>query len=304
MSDSTTRTRFIQLLLVAAGLFTMAVGGAVAGLGSASVSTVTMTPPPTTTTDASASLVTTSTAPPPRRVTDPASLVIDVERQIAAFPSTTCVAVDLDRAPLVRHRAGDPLIPASTMKMATATAAIEVFGAPAVVDRTDAMLAESANEIADALAAELSEHRGGPATPAAGAQATMEVLTELGIPLDGVSLVDGSGLSRHSRFTCEALVAIVNLDLGGALVPGLATAGLTGTLAERMVGTVAEGRVRAKTGSLPGVAGLAGVVDTDGGRITFAAITNGVSNRMRGEALLDALAVRLAVGPDERWEPA
>ena len=72
-----------------------------------------------------------------------------------------------------------------------------------------------------------------------------------GCPMDGVSLVDGSGLARDNRVTCRALAATV--DLGArpelaALWEGMAVAGQTGTLADELLGTGLEGRLRGKTG--------------------------------------------------------
>ena len=54
-------------------------------------------------------------------------------------------------------------------------------------------------------------------TTAAGTRAIPEVLGRLGVPVTGVALVDGSGLSRDDRVTCAALMAAVALGAATAV---------------------------------------------------------------------------------------
>ena len=69
-------------------------------------------------------------------------------------------------------------------------------------------------------------------------------------------------------------------------------AGRTGTLRFRLVGTVAEGRVEAKTGTLDEVNALAGFAHSLSGQtLTFAFVINGSSPT--GAALLDQAAVAI-----------
>jgi len=124
----------------------------------------------------------------------------------------------------------------------------------------------------------------------AGAAAAMAKLSELGVPMEGVSLVDGSGLARDNRVTCRALA--YTMDLGvrpefKALLEGLSVAGVSGTLADELIGTGLEGRLKGKTGFLNGVTGLAGIVDV-GRPLRFALVVNGnfgeaVAIRIRGQ---------------------
>ena len=62
---------------------------------------------------------------------------------------------------------------------------------------------------------------------------------------------------------------------------GLAVAGQTGTLADELRGSALNGKLRAKTGSLDGVSGLAGYLD---GRraLSFALLANGNLNDAAG----------------------
>ncbi len=73
---------------------------------------------------------------------------------------------------------------------------------------------------------------------------------------------DGSGLSRTSRVTAEAMVnflaAVQREDFFPDFLAALPTAGRSGTLDHRMNGTSAAGRVHAKTGTLDGYYQLVG----------------------------------------------
>ena len=93
----------------------------------------------------------------------------------------------------------------------------------------------------------------------------------------GVRIVDGSGLSRLDRLTTEAVVAMLRSswldeDLRELLIDALPVAGRSGTLDSRMRGTVAAGRVRAKTGTLNEASALSGYVRR---RYAFSVIQNG-----------------------------
>jgi D-alanyl-D-alanine carboxypeptidase/D-alanyl-D-alanine-endopeptidase (penicillin-binding protein 4) len=92
--------------------------------------------------------------------------------------------------------------------------------------------------------------------------------------------VDGSGLSRYSSLSPQTLVEVAawidTQPWGADLVALLPVAGASGTLQGRFVGTAAEGRVQAKTGSMTGVRNLVGWVTTaDGARWPFAVCLQG-----------------------------
>jgi D-alanyl-D-alanine carboxypeptidase/D-alanyl-D-alanine-endopeptidase (penicillin-binding protein 4) len=124
-------------------------------------------------------------------------------------------------------------------------------------------------------------------------------LREWGVGEDAVRIADGSGLSRFNLSTADALTGILAAAWdGGAspLVGALPVAGVDGTLAERMKGTVAAGNVRAKTGTMTHVRSLAGYVTTaDGEPLAFAIIANNFEGPAAGvTATIDAIATRLA----------
>jgi D-alanyl-D-alanine carboxypeptidase/D-alanyl-D-alanine-endopeptidase (penicillin-binding protein 4) len=95
-------------------------------------------------------------------------------------------------------------------------------------------------------------------------------------------VVDGSGLSFSARVTptvlAKAVLASLDTPALAGVAAGLPVAGLSGTLKDRFddkAEKVARGNVHAKTGTLVGVAALAGYLTTaDGARLVFAIIAN------------------------------
>jgi serine-type D-Ala-D-Ala carboxypeptidase/endopeptidase (penicillin-binding protein 4) len=114
-------------------------------------------------------------------------------------------------------------------------------------------------------------------TTAAGAEVIHRLLAEQQIPIAGVRIVDGSGLSRLDRLTAASVVGMLqsswlDQDLREILIAALPVAGRSGTLNGRMRGTVAAGRVRAKTGTLSVASALSGYVRR---KYAFSIIQNG-----------------------------
>jgi D-alanyl-D-alanine carboxypeptidase/D-alanyl-D-alanine-endopeptidase (penicillin-binding protein 4) len=173
-----------------------------------------------------------------------------------------------------------------------------------LADIAAALIRSSDNQTGELLVRELGVATARDGSTAAGLSAVTAALERLGVPLDGARIVDGSGLSRHNRVSCHTLLAGVALGARPgfeALRSGLAVAGRTGTLAERMTAAPAAGRVRAKTGTLDGVTGLVGVVDGTH-PLSFAMLAQGEFTEDRGEAIqaqvAAILAAPLAPGPD------
>jgi serine-type D-Ala-D-Ala carboxypeptidase/endopeptidase (penicillin-binding protein 4) len=114
-------------------------------------------------------------------------------------------------------------------------------------------------------------------TSAAGASVVMQELTEAGVPMTGVRIVDGSGLSRLDRLTANALAAILKAayadpTIKAAFVASLPVAGINGTLEDRLRKPPTRGRVLAKTGTTSDASALSGYVST---RYVFAVMQNG-----------------------------
>jgi serine-type D-Ala-D-Ala carboxypeptidase/endopeptidase (penicillin-binding protein 4) len=158
-------------------------------------------------------------------------------------------------------------------------------GTPVLASVTSAPLSEvvaellqtSDNNTAEMLVKELGYAATGLGTRAAGLQVVRDVLGEWGVPLDGLVLDDGSGLSRENRTTCATLLAVLDRaesELGStALADALAVAATSGTLVDQFQGTGLEGIMRAKTGTLSDVKALSGEVTAeDGSVLRFASV--------------------------------
>lgn len=106
-----------------------------------------------------------------------------------------------------------------------------------------------------------------------------DALTDLGIDANGYRLQDGSGLSHSNLATPRTFVSTLRAMFyargNDVFLASLPVAGISGTLKNRLQNTVAEGTVRAKTGSLKGVKALSGYVDhPEYGTLVFSIITN------------------------------
>lgn len=99
------------------------------------------------------------------------------------------------------------------------------------------------------------------------------------IPDEGYVIADGSGLSRYNYVASDTLVSILahmRADPNhAAFVDTLPVTGRDGPLSRRLAGTAADGRVRAKTGTVDNVRAIAGYVDTaSGDTLIFSIIAN------------------------------
>ncbi len=142
-------------------------------------------------------------------------------------------------------------------------------------DITDQMVRISDNMAAELLLKELGLAVDGSGSTAAGVRVVRGALADAGLPIAEVGVADGSGLSLANKVTCRMLVELLEAAAGGPIYDGLAVAGESGTLRERLVGTIAEGKILAKTGRLNTVGALAGVATAgDGTEFTFAWIGN------------------------------
>ena len=98
----------------------------------------------------------------------------------------------------------------------------------------------------------------------------------------------------HVLVTCRLLVALLH-QATPSVEAGLPVAARTGTLYKRFVNTPAAGRLRAKTGTIEGVAALAGHVSTTGGRtLTFAYVINNLGSTRVVKPLQETLGNALA----------
>ncbi|MBV8161935.1 MAG: D-alanyl-D-alanine carboxypeptidase/D-alanyl-D-alanine-endopeptidase [Acidimicrobiia bacterium] len=164
-----------------------------------------------------------------------------------------------------------------------------------VADVVGVMLTQSDNLAAELLTKELGRRFAGAGTTPAGLAVIRGVLGGLGLPTQGVVMVDGSGLDRSDRATCQVLLqAVERGGPTGAVARGLSVAGRLGTLLHRFGGTPLVGQLRAKTGTLSGVAAFTGWVTTAQARqLAFSFLVNGLASDAEGRALEDGIAAAL-----------
>ena len=213
------------------------------------------------------------------RVTDPAAYAADV---YAAALRRTGITVRGRVTPRAAPR--------------TATDLAVVSSAP-LAEIVEHVLDVSDNEAAEVLAHHVGLAVEGEGSFAAARRGVAATLADLGVDLASDRVYDGSGLSRRSRIRPSTLVDVLRVAASAehpelrAVISGLPVAGFTGSLELRFSAGEADGRglVRAKTGTLTGVSGLAGLVTDAGGRtLVFVAVADRV-------ALRDTLAARDAL---------
>ena len=121
---------------------------------------------------------------------------------------------------------------------------------------------------------------------------TTRWLQSQGVPMAGVLIRDGSGLSRGNRLTSRAISTLLwrmaQHPLNSYYQASMAIAGRRGTLRNRFRGTSLHGRFWGKTGTLSGVRSISGVLETQHGPRYVSMISNGGSapNAVMGEILL------------------
>ncbi len=134
-------------------------------------------------------------------------------------------------------------------------------------------LKESDNSISDHLVKLLGARGGQVGSFASGTAAVADFLArQVGTPLGGVVLRDGSGLSPGNRVTARLLTdTLVAMEHAPAAVRdtylrALPVSGSDGSLENRLTDEPYRGAVRAKTGFIHGVSTLSGYVRSRSGR--------------------------------------
>ena len=167
------------------------------------------------------------------------------------------------------------------------------------------VLAVSDNEGAEVLARHVALAAGETPSFAGATRAVEAAMADLGVDTAGSRILDGSGLARGNRLDPDTLTSLITVladdesdDLRAALT-GLPVAGFSGSLAYRFDegDPAGEGAVRAKTGTLSRVSGLAGTVTTvDGAVLGFVVVADRI-RRVDTEAArerIDRLTAELA----------
>jgi D-alanyl-D-alanine carboxypeptidase len=192
-----------------------------------------------------------------------------------------------------------PLIPASTLKLFVTGAALDLYGKPIVPEITVTNL-NSINWRSSRIMRRIGGTVYQKSTNAAGARAVIEFWKSKGVDTRGMYLDDGNGLSRNNaispRQLVDALFVAQRSPYFRYFYESLPLSGLTGTLKKAMKGTPAQGRIRAKTGTIASVKSFAGYAHTlSGKKVIFAIIVNGFYCRPKViKKKLEAVLVRMA----------
>ena len=112
--------------------------------------------------------------------------------------------------------------------------------------------------------------------------AAMRWMRRQNLPIQGLSVADGSGLSRRNRVTSRTLAGLLmrmnQHPLSGYYRASMAIAGQRGTLRHYFRGTSLQGRFHGKTGTLTGVRSVSGYLDTGDGVRFVSMISNGAGS--------------------------
>jgi D-alanyl-D-alanine carboxypeptidase/D-alanyl-D-alanine-endopeptidase (penicillin-binding protein 4) len=142
----------------------------------------------------------------------------------------------------------------------------------------------SNNMHAEHLTKTMSRVTGGSGSWTSGLAVTTRYLRRIGVPMAGLTLTDGSGLTRRNQITGRAMARLLyrarQEPWFGTFYASFPVAGnrqrmVGGTLRNRMNGTRAANNARGKTGTLTGVTALSGyVTGANGRRYVFVMMSN------------------------------
>jgi D-alanyl-D-alanine carboxypeptidase/D-alanyl-D-alanine-endopeptidase (penicillin-binding protein 4) len=157
------------------------------------------------------------------------------------------------------------------------TQSLATISSPTLATMIRFMDHESDNFTAEMLLKQLGLYVLDRGTSAAGASVVTQTLADAGVPIAGVRIVDGSGLSLLDRLTARAIGKLLEIawsdqNVAPSLLAALPVAGVNGTMQDRLRQPPARGRVLAKTGTTDEASSLSGYVPD---RYAFAIVQNG-----------------------------
>jgi len=205
---------------------------------------------------------------------------LTVNRGWSARPGGPALAAARRLARSLRGRGVRVTGRTTTGRAPQATAPLAAVRSPTMDRLTRAINVPSDNFAAEVLLKDLGAAFGRRGSTKEGVAVVGRTMGALGV--ERRRIADGSGLSRANRVSARQIVALLSgmrsTEQAEAFENSLAVAGRTGTLRNRLRGTVADGACRGKTGTLNAVSSLAGLCSTrDGHTIGFAFLMNGVT---------------------------
>ncbi len=215
-------------------------------------------------------------------------------QELTAFLSKRCIDSnttsyliidDTEENPVIlaEFHSNQLLIPASVQKILITGAALEILGDKAKRDIHICNL-QSHNSLANKLLKNIGKEVYGSRSYSNGIRAVLGFWETKGVDMTGAQMADGSGRRYDNFLSAHQLVDILSYQTTaptfGAFYSSLPLAGISGTLRHTLNGTIAEGKIRAKTGTLAAVKTLAGYGSTVSGRkLIFAIIVNNYTCR-------------------------
>ena len=181
---------------------------------------------------------------------------------------------------------GITFIPLTTDESVTLAAVSQIaqITSPPLSEIIKFTLLWSDNDIAQRLALLAARKLGFPWSSAGMQSAFVKVLSQYGVPTDGLVVIDGAGLSHDTRVSAITIAylleAINNRTELRVIDDGLPLAGKTGTLKYRFTtdAPAGVGLVRAKTGWIDTSVSLAGFVTVGPRNYIFAIIADQIKN--------------------------
>jgi serine-type D-Ala-D-Ala carboxypeptidase/endopeptidase (penicillin-binding protein 4) len=163
----------------------------------------------------------------------------------------------------------------------------------------------SDNDAAEVLFRQAAIGAGKAGSIAEATKVVQSELTKLGIWEPGMTINDGSGLSRQTRVSASSMVKALRLASGEqhpelrAVITGLPVAGVEGSLRVRYFddqSLAGRGVVRGKTGTLNKVRAQAGLIrTTDGSLVAYAFLINNPKNEYNARVWLDRVTTAISV---------
>lgn len=153
------------------------------------------------------------------------------------------------------------------------------YKSPALEEIVRSLLVRSDNMYAESVLRAVGQRKAGNPSRKASVDAEVEVLEDWGIDLHGMTVYDGSGLSRSNKVTPLMLAKVLRasyLDMASnSKLPSLLpVAGEEGTVKYLLRGTPLAGHISLKSGSMRGIRCYAGYYPTDAPKYAVVVMVN------------------------------
>mgnify|MGYP003631017729 FL=1 len=209
--------------------------------------------------------------------------------------------ITVEGPPMARHRAPGTPPEAAFTGLDDGDPPLAALAPPAFPDALADISKDSQNLYAELMLRHLG-HLSEDGAAEAGLARVDALLEEAGAAPNGHDLFDGSGMSVYNRVSPRTIVTLLTYaaaqDWGSAWKDTFPIGGVDGSLQRRFRGTILEGKIFAKTGTLKGTNALSGYMTAASGQtLTFAIIANerplAVSS---ATPMMDAALIRIAAG--------